>query len=145
MFAQHFAEEVSTIVNEIAATSEEQSSGIEQVNRAVVQMDEVTQQNVALVEEAAAVAQSLEEQAAGLRSALSIFSVEGRASTAPSVKTSAVIPRTTPAITRAPNVARKSALTPPRKDKAVDRRGRSETPTLVVAGGKEGAGDWETF
>lgn len=110
--------EVSTIVNEIAAASEEQSSGIEQVNRAVVQMDEVTQQNAALVEEAAAAAQSLEEQALGLKSAVSIFSVEGSASATPLVKTSAAIATTSPANTRAPSVARKDALFSPHKAKA---------------------------
>lgn len=55
---------VSDIVAEIAAASAEQSSGIEQVNKAVMSMDEVTQQNAALVEEAAAAAESLMEQAA---------------------------------------------------------------------------------
>ena len=55
---------VSDIVAEIAAASAEQSSGIEQVNKAVMSMDEVTQQNAALVEEAAAAAEALMEQAA---------------------------------------------------------------------------------
>ena len=53
---------VTDIMGEISAASEEQRGGIEQVNRAVAQMDEVTQQNAALVEEAAAAAASLEEQ-----------------------------------------------------------------------------------
>lgn len=66
---------VTDIMGEISAASEEQSSGIEQVNRAVAQMDEVTQQNAALVEEAAAAAASLEEQAAALREAVSTFRV----------------------------------------------------------------------
>jgi methyl-accepting chemotaxis protein-1 (serine sensor receptor) len=67
---------VTDIMGEIAAASEEQSSGIEQVARAVTQMDEVTQQNAALVEEAAAAAQSLEDQAAKLRQAVSVFQVD---------------------------------------------------------------------
>ena len=54
---------VTDIVAEIAAASQEQSSGIDQVNRAVMQMDEVTQQNAALVEEAAAAARAMQEQA----------------------------------------------------------------------------------
>lgn len=54
---------VTDIMGEIAAASSEQSSGIEQVNRAVTMMDEATQQNAALVEEAAAAATSLEDQA----------------------------------------------------------------------------------
>jgi uncharacterized phage infection (PIP) family protein YhgE len=57
---------VSDIVAEIAAASREQSSGIEQVNRAVMQMDEMTQQNAALVEEATAASQSMADQARDL-------------------------------------------------------------------------------
>ncbi|MEK0076790.1 methyl-accepting chemotaxis protein, partial [Bordetella pertussis] len=53
----------------------EQSSGIEQVNRAVSQMDEATQQNAALVEEAAAAAGSLQEQAQRLAEAVSVFRI----------------------------------------------------------------------
>ena len=53
---------VTDIMTEIAAASREQSSGIEQVNQAITQMDEVTQQNAALVEEAAAAAESMQEQ-----------------------------------------------------------------------------------
>ncbi|MBN3753564.1 HAMP domain-containing protein, partial [Paraburkholderia sp. Tr-20389] len=67
---------VTDIMGEIAAASEEQSSGIDQVARAVTQMDEVTQQNAALVEEAAAAASSLEEQAAKLRTTVSVFQVD---------------------------------------------------------------------
>ena len=66
---------VTDIMSEIAAASNEQSDGIEQVNRAVSQMDEVSQQNAALVEQAAAAAASLEEQADGLRRAVSTFQV----------------------------------------------------------------------
>src|SRR6185369_6218372 len=54
---------VSDIVAEIAAASREQSSGIEQVNKAVMQMDELTQQNAALVEQATAASQSMADQA----------------------------------------------------------------------------------
>ncbi len=64
---------VSHIMGEITAATHEQSDGIEQVNRAVAQIDEVTQRNAALVEEAAASAQSLESQADALREAVSVF------------------------------------------------------------------------
>jgi methyl-accepting chemotaxis protein-1 (serine sensor receptor) len=67
---------VTDIMGEIAAASEEQSSGIDQVARAVTQMDEVTQQNAALVEEAAAAASSLEDQAGKLRAAVAVFQLE---------------------------------------------------------------------
>ncbi|WP_028227587.1 methyl-accepting chemotaxis protein [Paraburkholderia ferrariae] len=64
---------VTDIMGEISAASEEQSGGIEQVNRAVTQMDTVTQQNAALVEEAAAAAASLEEQTRQLQTVLGIW------------------------------------------------------------------------
>jgi hypothetical protein len=60
-------------MSEIAAASNEQSTGIEQVNKAITQMDEVTQQNAALVEEAAAASESMREQAKGLYQAVSVF------------------------------------------------------------------------
>ncbi|MBM7127929.1 methyl-accepting chemotaxis protein [Dyella mobilis] len=66
---------VADIVNEIAAASQEQSTGIEQVNRAVTQMDEVTQQNAALVEEAAAAARAMQEQADRLQGQMAYFRV----------------------------------------------------------------------
>ena len=64
---------VTDIMAEITAASVEQSAGIEQVNQAVAQMDKVTQQNAALVEEAAAAAESLNQQAARLVEAVSVF------------------------------------------------------------------------
>jgi len=66
---------VSNISAEIAAASNEQSAGIEQVNQAIVQMDGVTQQNAAMVEEASAAAAALEEQARKLNEAVNIFTL----------------------------------------------------------------------
>lgn len=66
---------VGGIMAEIDAASGEQSRGIEQVSQAVGQMDEVTQRNAALVEEAAAAAQSLEEQAINLKGVVSVFKI----------------------------------------------------------------------
>ncbi|CAB3656373.1 Methyl-accepting chemotaxis protein I [Trinickia soli] len=69
---------VTDIIGKISAASGEQSTGIEQINLAVVQMDSVTQQNAALVEQAAAAAASLQEQAAQLDAAVAAFRVETR-------------------------------------------------------------------
>jgi methyl-accepting chemotaxis protein len=66
---------VTDIVAEIAAASREQSSGIEQVNKAVMQMDETTQQNAALVEQAAAASQAIVEQAMTLNTLISRYNV----------------------------------------------------------------------
>ncbi|MEM5400592.1 methyl-accepting chemotaxis protein [Paraburkholderia unamae] len=70
---------VTDIMGEISAASEEQSGGIEQVNRAVTQMDTVTQQNAALVEQAAAAAASLEEQTRQLQNVLGTWTTGGAA------------------------------------------------------------------
>jgi methyl-accepting chemotaxis protein-1 (serine sensor receptor) len=64
------------MVSEIAAASQEQSVGIEQVNRAMIQIDEVTQQNAALVEEAAATSEEMEEQAQQMLKKVSFFKTE---------------------------------------------------------------------
>jgi methyl-accepting chemotaxis protein len=67
---------VTDIMGEIANASAEQSAGIEQVNHSIIEMDSMTQQNAALVEEAAAAAQSLQDQAAELARVVSIFKLD---------------------------------------------------------------------
>ncbi|AXE91081.1 methyl-accepting chemotaxis protein [Paraburkholderia terricola] len=69
---------VTDIMGEISSASQEQSTGIEEVNRAVAQMDDVTQQNAALVEQAAAAASSMADQARQLQAAVTVFSLEPR-------------------------------------------------------------------
>jgi methyl-accepting chemotaxis protein len=64
---------VSDIIGEITAASSEQSDGIGQINTAVVQLDQMTQQNAALVEESAAAAESLKQQAGSLAKVVSTF------------------------------------------------------------------------
>ena len=66
---------VADVVSEIAASSKDQASGIEQVNKAVMSMDEGTQQNAAMVEEASAASQALSEQAAGLAQLMARYQV----------------------------------------------------------------------
>jgi methyl-accepting chemotaxis protein len=68
---------VAEIVSEIAAASAEQSTGIDQVNTALTQMDEVTQQNSALVEENAAAAKALEQQSGAMDERVSFFQLGG--------------------------------------------------------------------
>jgi methyl-accepting chemotaxis protein len=67
---------VSDIIGEITAASSEQSSGIGQVNVAVTQLDQMTQQNAALVEQSAAAAESLKEQARKLSGVVSTFRLQ---------------------------------------------------------------------
>jgi aerotaxis receptor len=91
---------VSGIMNEISAASNEQSNGIEQVNSAVTHLDEVTQQNAALVDETTKSTRRLEEQGAKLMQALSVFKL-GRGNDI------AAAPMKTPA--RAPAVSKRKA------------------------------------
>ncbi|MDG6099123.1 PAS domain S-box protein [Alteromonas sp. ZYF713] len=66
---------VNDIMSEIASASAEQASGIDEINKAVVQMDEMTQQNAALVEQAAAAAESMSSQASQLISRVNFFDI----------------------------------------------------------------------
>ncbi|MCU1060593.1 methyl-accepting chemotaxis protein [Stenotrophomonas maltophilia] len=113
---------VTDIMADISAASQEQSSGIEQVNQAVVQMDETTQQNAALVEEASAAARSMEEQANLLAEAVSVF------------RTGAV---TAAAAVRPALAAVTATVTPMRRAAALSPR---IEPTLAA-----NAGGWEEF
>ncbi|WP_186144514.1 methyl-accepting chemotaxis protein [Burkholderia gladioli] len=112
---------VSDIMGEIASASAEQSTGIEQVNVAVAQMDEVTQQNAALVEQATAAAQSMADQAESLRATVSIFRVDARLETEPApVKRHVNVP---------PNKVRR----------------RFEPTQTPMAPARTGSGEWATF
>ena len=73
---------VADLMGEIASASQEQSQGIAQVNATVTQMDNATQQNAALVEEAAAAAQSLQDQAGKLAQVVSVFTLDESGHTA---------------------------------------------------------------
>ena len=111
---------VAEIMNEIASASFEQSEGIGQVNDAITQMDEATQQNAALVEEAAAAAQSLQDQAAMLAQVVGIFKLDPSVTlpeAAPLKRptSTAMAPRPAPAKTRQ-IAAPKAARAPARND-----------------------------
>ena len=107
---------VSDIVAEIAAASREQSSGIDQVGRAIMQMDELTQQNAALVEEATAASQSLADQSRDLNHLMARYDI-GAAEKA----------RTEPATRAASTEARQGT-----------RRGSSKSGTAKAAGASTG-------
>ena len=90
---------VTDIMGDIANASHEQSAGIEQVNQAISQMDQVTQQNAALVEEAAAAASSLQERAVELVDVVAVFRLRGDAQ-AKSLKVSGGLPAPAAAASR---------------------------------------------
>ncbi|HVO49029.1 MAG TPA: methyl-accepting chemotaxis protein [Steroidobacteraceae bacterium] len=107
---------VSDIVAEIAAASREQSSGIEQVNRAVMQMDEMTQQNAALVEEAAAASQSMADQARSMNQTMERYRVGQDAGSSMVVQS---VPAPAAAASGKPAAERRGADRPWSKSKAV--------------------------
>ncbi|MGL6042243.1 MAG: methyl-accepting chemotaxis protein, partial [Deefgea sp.] len=116
---------VTDIMSEISAASSEQSAGIEQVNQAITTMDENTQQNAALVEQAAAAAESLEDQAGNLTQTVAIFKLAAGQHSARAALVRPASPRVS-----APPAAAKSGPKP---------AGRS-IPQLGA-----GDGDWEEF
>ncbi|HEY1608934.1 MAG TPA: methyl-accepting chemotaxis protein [Paraburkholderia sp.] len=121
---------VTDIMGEIAAASGEQARGIDDVARAVTQMDEVTQQNAALVEQAAAAAQSLEDQAARLKSAVAVFHVDAGAPVAVAAAVAPAVRKPMPAPSRAEPVARQAvgaAIT----DAAHKAPAAAKTPTVA--------------
>ncbi|MGZ8358871.1 MAG: methyl-accepting chemotaxis protein [Telluria sp.] len=118
---------VTDIMSEIASASIEQTVGIDQINMAISQMDEVTQQNAALVEEAAAAAGSLQDQAEALAQAVSVFNVgtlHGREAVSK------------PAVMHRPPVA-------PRPPARPSNQAASKPSRLAVANGADP--DWEKF
>ncbi|GAA5110476.1 methyl-accepting chemotaxis protein [Alloalcanivorax gelatiniphagus] len=138
---------VTDIMDEISAASQEQSGGIEQVSQAVSQMDEVTQQNASLVEQATAAASSLEEQAKRLEQAVAIFRVsEDHAPLAPTLEHQVPLvddldldpepEAEQPAESKEKSPAPKPSA--PRKDAAVSNREPRREPVTTED-------DWEEF
>ncbi len=123
---------VTDIMAEILAASQEQSAGIEQVNTAIVQMDEVTQQNAALVEEAAAAAASLRDQASNLSAVVSVFKLHGHESM--THITQSISPQARPKVLPSRPAAQ------PAKRTIV-----TAAPKKIAHNSKESDGDWEQF
>jgi methyl-accepting chemotaxis protein len=137
---------VSDIIGEISAASSEQSSGIGQVNTAVTQLDQMTQQNAALVEQSAAAGESLREQAQKLAGVVSTFRLDAAstpAATPPQTlarsaieraQHSAVAPRPKPAVAALKSPAPKASMP------KVTPKPAAPAPAAAPAGD-----DWETF
>jgi methyl-accepting chemotaxis protein len=130
---------VADIMSEITAASQEQSSGLDQINQAITQMDEITQQNAALVEEAAAAAQSLQDQATDLSRAVSIFRINDQTllATATQAKPPALAqPQAARITASAPKAAVPAAVAP----KPIARPAPAKKPALA-----DGDDGWEEF
>jgi len=115
---------VSDIVAEIALASQEQSVGIEQVNKAVMQMDEMTQQNAALVEEAAAASESVDTQARSLQQLMAFFTLEEGTRAQDSTGADVSVPTSTPPEQYTGGCSRPGAGTP-KTTPGVARHGRA--------------------
>ena len=128
---------VTGIMSDITVASKEQSQGIEQVNQAIIEMDDATQQNAALVEQAAAAAQSMQDQAAALAEVVNTFKIDHVASSMPTGAT-----RATPAKPQAAKrpAAGKVAVLREKKG-ALAAPARAAAKPITVA--KED--DWEEF
>ncbi|HET7863705.1 MAG TPA: methyl-accepting chemotaxis protein [Burkholderiaceae bacterium] len=135
---------VSDIVAAITTASVEQSSGISQVGDAVSQMDQVTQQNAALVEESAAAAESLKGQAQQLVQAVSVFKISGPMHAgADHVATRAA--NTPTAERRGPNRAQ-NVIRPAFKTKAPEKPAKDAGAAgPAIASAKTGTDDWASF
>jgi methyl-accepting chemotaxis protein len=143
---------VSDIVAEIAAASREQSSGIEQVNRAVMQMDELTQQNAALVEQATASSQAMADQARELNEMMNRYRVQRDANASPSA-TSAPSAGYAAAASKASAAERRSRSRPwvgTKRDSGAAANGANgAAPALPAATARKQASnadtDWQEF
>ncbi|WP_425261410.1 methyl-accepting chemotaxis protein [Rubrivivax sp. RP6-9] len=149
---------VSDLIGEITAATQEQTSGIGQVSGAVSQLDQVTQQNAALVEESAAAAESLKQQAVRLVESVSVFTVHGHAGHgAPSAATAAPahVPAPAPVRKPAPAAAPKPAAPKvqakllPRTPAPAARPAAAPAPQAAPAAAPASAAaaddSWETF
>jgi methyl-accepting chemotaxis protein len=128
---------VTDIMAEISAASLEQSSGIEQVNTAITQMDDVTQQNAALVEQAAAAAESLEDQAAQLVQVVTRFTLEESAQ----LRKAPVEKKMRPIDASQPRIASKKTSRPP----VAKKQNKLGSLALAAPGGTALDDDWKEF
>jgi methyl-accepting chemotaxis protein len=129
---------VTDIMGEISAASEEQSGGIDQVNRAVSQMDETTQQNAALVEQAAAAAGSLRDQTQHLTKVVSMFRL---GNTQPAIQAAPAAPAAIQAPEPAPAPAAAAKKTRPASPPPALPRPQPKASTKLA----EATDDWESF
>ncbi|WP_295643565.1 methyl-accepting chemotaxis protein [uncultured Methylibium sp.] len=133
---------VTDLVGEISSASVEQSKGIEQVGDAVAQLDQVTQQNAALVEESAAAADSMKHQAARLAETVSVFNIGSVARATPALPA----PAARPAAARPVAVARKPAAASTPAKKPVSSAPAAPLAVAPVAAATASAGDdWQSF
>ncbi len=132
---------VNDIIGEITAASSEQSTGIGQVNTAITQLDQMTQQNAALVEESAAAAESLKDQAQRLMKVVATFRLDGNGALAVAAAAPAAAARSaTPA--RAPAPTPRPAPAPVTAPAAAPVAAAEPAPATVQTAAE---GEWTSF
>ena len=137
---------VSDLIGEITASTTEQRDGIGQVNQAVANLDQMTQQNAALVEQASAAAASMSEQAQRLAQVVSVFNVGAYASQAAAPARSNARPAHAPAPRPvAAKPAHKPLPKPAAKATPAPAAARIATPPKPAAPAAGGQDDWESF
>jgi methyl-accepting chemotaxis protein len=134
---------VSQLIGEISSATAEQSTGIGQVGDAVTQLDQVTQQNAALVEESAAAAESLKQQAATLAEAVSVFKIAGGTPTTAAAPPAEL--RTGTAQRRGPGDAKKVMAPGFRALQLAARQPSTANASMAEAVASPDVADWETF
>jgi methyl-accepting chemotaxis protein len=125
--------EVAAVVSDIAAASNEQATGIEEVNKALAQMDEVTQQNSALVEQNAATAKTLEEQSRAMNDRVDAFVIGDH--------TADASPSRPPAEAARPRLVAKGPVATPRKRSG----GPVRKMQAALGAAVNGNADWQEF
>ncbi len=135
---------VADLISEISSATIEQTEGIGQVSGAVAQLDQVTQQNAALVEQSAAAADSLKQQAAQLTDLVSVFKLDHDAGKAVAVRAIAPVatkPKAVTTYTQKP----KATVAKAAPAKMLSAPKPAPAPAVASTGGVNPGDDWETF
>jgi hypothetical protein len=132
---------VRDIIGEIASSSSEQAEGVNQINASVSNLDQMTQQNAALVEESSAAATAMSDQAQRLSQVVAVFNVGAAVAKAPALYSPAAQPaRATPR-----KVAAARPVSPPRLAPTAAMRGPDKAPAPAPRVAGKAEDEWESF
>ncbi|ROR41826.1 methyl-accepting chemotaxis protein [Diaphorobacter sp. C33] len=142
----HSVRRVSDLIGEITASSTEQRDGIGQVNQAVANLDQMTQQNAALVEESSAAAAAMHEQAQRLAQVVAVFNVGNGAVAAPRSPARVAPPAVAPAPVKTPAATpARATLAKPTPTKAAAKVSAPQIAPAKTPAASDADGEWESF
>ena len=142
----HSVRRVSDLIGEITASSTEQRDGIGQVNQAVANLDQMTQQNAALVEESSAAAAAMHEQAQRLAQVVAVFNVGNGAVAAPRSPARVAPPAVAPAPVKTPAATpARATLAKPMPTKAAAKVSAPQIAPAKTPAASDADGEWESF